>query len=234
MSLRHNVLALAVAAVMSVVSTFSQAGTIGVAVDGVNGALVGNTLVNRPSLGGDAIEYFIPLNGVSDVYGNGGTTNNNGFGQVSDSGYGGGTLSMFLMFTPVSTTTPSQLNIRFEDLDLMGVNSPSYFLETINVLDAGGSSIVNGPITDIGGLVTGNSTSQLLSLALGVVATNPFFLQLEFTADFTDYWRKGTNTPEYLIAEVTPVPLPAALPLFAGSIGLIGFLGWRRKRKPAL
>ena len=32
-------------------------------------------------------------------------------------------------------------------------------------------------------------------------------------------------------ATVTPVPLPAALPMFAGGIGLLGLLGWRRKRK---
>ena len=29
---------------------------------------------------------------------------------------------------------------------------------------------------------------------------------------------------------VTPVPLPAALPLLGGALGLIGLLGWRRKR----
>ncbi len=29
---------------------------------------------------------------------------------------------------------------------------------------------------------------------------------------------------------VTPVPLPAAFPLFAGGIGFLGLLGWRRKR----
>ena len=28
-----------------------------------------------------------------------------------------------------------------------------------------------------------------------------------------------------------PVPLPAALPLFAGGLGVMGLLGWRRKRK---
>ena len=31
----------------------------------------------------------------------------------------------------------------------------------------------------------------------------------------------------------TPTPLPAALPLFAGGLGLMGVLGWRRKRKAA-
>jgi hypothetical protein len=30
---------------------------------------------------------------------------------------------------------------------------------------------------------------------------------------------------------VTPTPLPAALPLFAGGLGALGLFGWRRKRK---
>jgi hypothetical protein len=32
---------------------------------------------------------------------------------------------------------------------------------------------------------------------------------------------------------LTPTPLPAALPLFAGGLGVIGLLGWRRKQKAA-
>ena len=32
---------------------------------------------------------------------------------------------------------------------------------------------------------------------------------------------------------LTPTPLPAALPLFAGGLGALGLLGWRRKRKAA-
>src|SRR5262245_4868001 len=34
-------------------------------------------------------------------------------------------------------------------------------------------------------------------------------------------------------AAVTPTPLPAALPLFAGGLGALGLLGWRRKRRAA-
>jgi hypothetical protein len=32
---------------------------------------------------------------------------------------------------------------------------------------------------------------------------------------------------------VSPVPLPAALPLFAGALGLFGAAGWRQRRKAA-
>lgn len=31
-------------------------------------------------------------------------------------------------------------------------------------------------------------------------------------------------------ADVNPVPLPAALPLFASGLGVLGFLNWRRRR----
>ena len=34
---------------------------------------------------------------------------------------------------------------------------------------------------------------------------------------------------DYEIA--TGTPLPAALPLFASGMGVLGFFGWRRKRK---
>jgi hypothetical protein len=44
----------------------------------------------------------------------------------------------------------------------------------------------------------------------------------------------GTSTdPNYavLFSPVSATPLPAALPLFATGLGLVGMFGWRRKRK---
>ena len=32
---------------------------------------------------------------------------------------------------------------------------------------------------------------------------------------------------------VSPIPLPAALPLFGTGLGIMGFIGWRRKRRIA-
>ncbi len=44
---------------------------------------------------------------------------------------------------------------------------------------------------------------------------------------------RQTNFGATVVAQVETTPLPAALPLFASGAGLLGFLGWRRKRKVA-
>jgi hypothetical protein len=41
------------------------------------------------------------------------------------------------------------------------------------------------------------------------------------------------NSPEGLPIGLTVTPLPAALPLFAGGLGLVGFLSRRKKRAQA-
>ena len=219
-------------------SIATAAPVIGYAVEGLfspgaGDTPVGNTLVDRSAQGlgglnnGLAIEYFIPLGDASGVYGAGNTNGNNGFGQVSDAGNGGGTLSLFLRFD-VANTGPHRLSILFEDLDLIGAGDPPGFLENINVFDESGTSLT-GLIDDITNvLVTGGAdTIQTAEIALPSVTT-PLFLQLDFTSSLANGY--GFNTPEYLIAAVTPVPLPAALPLFAGALGMLGFMGWRRRR----
>ncbi len=54
--------------------------------------------------------------------------------------------------------------------------------------------------------------------------------QYGFTGDPTIATRGGGSC---VASAVCPTPLPAALPLFAGGIGVMGLLGWRRKRKNA-
>ena len=36
-----------------------------------------------------------------------------------------------------------------------------------------------------------------------------------------------------VVGDPSPVPVPAALPLLAGGLGLLAFFGWRRKRTAA-
>lgn len=43
----------------------------------------------------------------------------------------------------------------------------------------------------------------------------------------------AASPTQTIAAPVSPVPLPAALPLFAGGLGVLGIMGWRRRRKPA-
>jgi hypothetical protein len=38
----------------------------------------------------------------------------------------------------------------------------------------------------------------------------------------------------YDITGISPVPLPAALPLFGAGLGLMSFFGWRRRRMAAM
>ncbi len=80
---------------------------------------------------------------------------------------------------------------------------------------SGGTTGLPGP--DLGGF----TLSDL------VLTVNSFsFQQTGTSASFT-YGFKYELLGEPLVA---PVPLPMALPLFAGGLGLIGLLGWRRKR----
>jgi len=43
----------------------------------------------------------------------------------------------------------------------------------------------------------------------------------------------GSNIGLDLRVHLSPVPLPAALPLFGTGLGIMGFIAWRRKRRMA-
>ncbi|TDJ41207.1 MAG: PEP-CTERM sorting domain-containing protein [Gammaproteobacteria bacterium] len=202
-------------------ATLAQATVIGVTVDGVSSMTAVGETENRAALGGAlAVKYYIPLTDTSDcVYGV-------SCGTSSDSGSGGTLMSMFLMFDPISTPAGYTLEILFEDLDLIDVNDPVGFLETLQVWNSVGISLT-GLITDIASsYVVGNHlTQQLLTLNLGPIVSSPLWLELTFSAS---YVHRGWNTPEFLIATVSSVPEPATLSLLGA--GLLGLVFIRRKR----
>lgn len=221
-SLRQTFAATIVAGALALTHS-AQASVIGVAVGAIGSVVeVGNTVV-RPMSPIPAIKYFIPLGNGDGTYGVG------GFGTTQDYGNGGGTLTMILAFQGVSLSSPSKLEILFEDLDLDGANDPWYFLESMQLFRADNTQLTN-LITDISDpLVAGDKdTQQLLSLSLGVLDADPFYLVAKFKSDSKYH---GYNTPEYLIATVSAVPLPAAgWMMLTGLVGLAG-VGLRRRSK---
>ena len=50
---------------------------------------------------------------------------------------------------------------------------------------------------------------------------------------FTNGEYSGSNIGLDLRVHLSAVPLPAALPLFGTGLGIMGFIGWRRKRRMA-
>ncbi len=211
----------------------AHAGVVGVAVDGIGGNEVAGAVFapgegvdgDNNELGRDAIGYFIPLSEeTSGVFGV------DGVGQSSDTGTGG-SLTMFLRFSPVVIGSEGTLSILFQDLDLGGVNDPTGFFESIQIFDASGEALTM-LITDINELFTpgvgDDDAPQLLQLALAgdLFDGEEFFVQLNFTSSFTS---AATNTIEFLAAEVSQVPLPAALPMFLAGIAGFGFAARRKK-----
>ncbi len=70
-----------------------------------------------------------------------------------------------------------------------------------------------------------------LSIADGLLEIGGYAVTLHITP--LSLSSDGGPVPFSLTADITPTPLPAALPLFATGLGGLGLLGWRRKRKNA-
>ena len=75
----------------------------------------------------------------------------------------------------------------------------------------------------VGGFFEGKLLNLLLTAGLHTFSLNVTALAPGFTT--------GVASMEFGTASaVSAVPLPAALPLFAGGLGFLGLIGWRKKR----
>ena len=218
----------------------ASAVTLGVPVTGINSdATVGIVADGTGIDPNGTISYYIPLSEEnSGVYGV------DGVGTSSDSCGGwwhpnctGGALTMYLKFSPVSTGSHI-VNFLFDDLDLdienENINDPAGFVETVEFFDSDGGAAIAYDV------ISADQDTQSLQILVSVAAPNDdngFWAKLVFSSilsyELTKHHKKLRNTEEKLLATITPVPLPAALPLFGTVIAVMGFVGWRKKRRAA-
>ena len=92
-------------------------------------------------------------------------------------------------------------------------------------------TLSNGLVTDwnIGG---GLSYSMVYNYSISTTAAGDVVRYNNWFSDDSHFSYLGTAPPGVWTGG-SSTPLPAALPLFATGIGVLGLLGWRRKRKQA-
>jgi len=156
----------------------------------------------------------------------------------------------------VSTASASTIGGDTIQLDYLYPNTSTVY-QTNSVTVPGTAPIIyTGTATFSSDLILLNSTcttcgSYVASAFNGVEITdqtNPLALSswsvdatLTTMVGFSEYisggsifvnW-EGATFPAQVALSTSATPLPAALPLFATGLGLVGALGWRRKRKDA-
>lgn len=99
---------------------------------------------------------------------------------------------------------------------------------------------IQGSATHDDGLSILNTDNNLYALhsPIPVASTTEPYNAIPGITHFTIYYVEANGDPADLIIDsernsILGTPLPAALPLFAGGVGLLGFFGRRRKRKIA-
>jgi hypothetical protein len=92
-------------------------------------------------------------------------------------------------------------------------------------------------VTIAPGLV-GETLNLLVASNFNPAADNPLLTspwpQFNVVGSYEDLYYSGTDHLRYIVSgSIGPAvtPLPAALPLFATGLGIMGLLGWRRKLK---
>jgi hypothetical protein len=207
-----------------------SADTIGVAV----GSVVSSMAVGTTASDG-TISFYIPLTSAAS-----GTYGVSGKGTSSDTcttpSCLGGSLDMFLRFAPVQLGA-NVLTLDFSDLDLIGVNDPTYFLESITITPNGsGPSVFIDESTDPG-VLSANSGTQVLVLPMAI-ASNPFYVKLSFTSKFLNGTNGANGTPsgtyvntvETVRATIRPVPEPMTIATLGLGMIALGIVARRKSQ----
>jgi hypothetical protein len=137
---------------------------------------------------------------------------------------GSGTLTAQTTATPgvdlvtAMTGEVSSSTIENAAITLLAVNA---FQGNNNLLFPNGVTATNPTVLNGGGLSFAITAGDINIFSFGGTGTGNAYGQIS---------PSGFGVGHF---EVSATPLPAALPLFAGGLGALGLLGWRRKRKAA-
>ena len=123
--------------------------------------------------------------------------------------------SNLLSFSFSVTNTDLGITGTWDIADMSGFLASSIIFDSTGIPDVVGASgtAAGGP----SGLLSFVGTGGISSVSYGDI--------------MSDYGYWGANFD--LINGPSPVPLPAALPLFGSALAMLGIVGWRRKRRAA-
>jgi hypothetical protein len=145
--------------------------------------------------------------------------------------YGSGDLTNAYLvnaYTPVSGGGPSNLILTITlptAVTAFGLDFSTLFSATTATF-----TLSNGFTTNVATGTYNSGTGTLGTQFLGFLSSTPFDSIAFSVPNGVD---GNDNTISYVVEDVTTAatPLPAALPLFAGGLGMIGMIAKRRKRK---
>lgn len=124
-----------------------------------------------------------------------------------------------------------------------GGDSYSYMTMTYTVLDhtkgtqtqseintSSGQNVVGGILNvTLEDLIEYSIVFEIFAYQDNAATVSPAFADYSHTLNY--YLTNFSSDSGYNYSPVTATPLPAALPLFASSLGAMGLFGWRRKQK---
>lgn len=127
---------------------------------------------------------------------------------------------------------PSLLEVLVSGIDFMR-DAPSFLFTYVGIPIGPSTSILteayvssNNTFFDLETLVGSEfSTAVFAGQQRGGSATAPYSATLRMVFDFTDQ-----QTTMQAQSQLSPIPVPAALPLLLGGLGMLGLVGMRRRR----
>lgn len=151
---------------------------------------------------------------------------------ISSGGFSGssGSNSIYHASNGYNADQDNPIKVLFDfsvsDVSLTGVDvgSDGFILKAFDAV-AGGNLVDEQQVTGI----TADGIGEYFILSVAGISIR----RVEFSQILSGNFFDGMLFDDLTFSAVSTVPVPAALPLFGTGLALMGFLGWRRKRKAA-